>query len=84
MLPVLSVLDCCRVYLCALRFLSTTQLALAVHKEAGLAACSLDMGEYEQDGEVAQRIAAVIPYYPYKGIPRFCAPHLTWRFDAWP
>ena len=27
--------------------------------------------EYEQDGEAAQRIAAVIPYYPFKGIPRF-------------
>ena len=52
--------------------------------EAAVAACSVYMCEYEQDGEVAQRIAAVIPYYPYKGIPRFCAPHLTWRFDAWP
>ena len=58
-------------------------LRLAVHR-AAVAACSVDMCEYEQDGEVAQRIAAVIPYYPYKGIPRFCAPHLTWRFDAWP
>ena len=27
--------------------------------------------DYQQDGEVAKRIAAVIPYYPYKGIPRF-------------
>ena len=27
--------------------------------------------EYEQDGEAARRIAAVIPYYPFKGIPRF-------------
>ena len=26
---------------------------------------------YEQDGEAARRIAAVIPYYPFKGIPRF-------------
>ena len=26
---------------------------------------------YTQDGEVAQRIAKVIPYYKYKGIPRF-------------
>lgn len=29
------------------------------------------MSEYEQDGPVAKRIAAVIPYYKYKGIPRF-------------
>lgn len=29
------------------------------------------MAAYEQDGEVAKRIAAVIPYYPFKGIPRF-------------
>lgn len=28
-------------------------------------------GAYEQDGEVAKRIASVMPYYPYKGIPRF-------------
>lgn len=28
-------------------------------------------GSYEQDGEAAKRIAAVIPYYPFKGIPRF-------------
>ena len=56
---------------------------LAVHRGC-CRRCSVDMCEYEQDGEVAQRIAAVIPYYPYKGIPRFCAPHLTWRFDAWP
>ena len=27
--------------------------------------------EYSQDGEVARRIASVIPYYPFKGIPRF-------------
>ena len=27
--------------------------------------------EYAQDGEVAKRIAAVIPYYRYKGIDRF-------------
>ena len=27
--------------------------------------------EYAQDGPVAQKIAAVIPYYPFKGIPRF-------------
>ena len=26
---------------------------------------------YAQDGEVAKRIAATIPYYPFKGIPRF-------------
>ncbi|KAL1529736.1 hypothetical protein AB1Y20_000672 [Prymnesium parvum] len=26
---------------------------------------------FQQDGEVAQRIAAVIPFYQYKGIPRF-------------
>ena len=26
---------------------------------------------YEQDGEAAKRIAAVIPYYPFKGIARF-------------
>lgn len=26
---------------------------------------------YEQDGEVAREIAAVVPYYPFKGIPRF-------------
>ena len=29
------------------------------------------MAEYKQDGEAAKRIAAVIPYYPFKGIPRF-------------
>ena len=29
------------------------------------------MADYTQDGDVAKRIAAVIPYYPYKGIPRF-------------
>jgi adenine phosphoribosyltransferase len=27
--------------------------------------------EYAPDGPVARKIAAVIPYYPYKGIPRF-------------
>ena len=27
--------------------------------------------EYTQDGPVAQKIAAVIPYYKFKGIPRF-------------
>eukprot|EP00808_Paulinella_micropora_P007812 g25683.t1 len=27
--------------------------------------------DYEPDGEVAQKIAAVIPYYPFKGIERF-------------
>lgn len=27
--------------------------------------------DYTPDGEAARRIAAVIPYYPYKGIPRF-------------
>jgi len=27
--------------------------------------------EYAQDGPVAREIASVIPYYPYKGIPRF-------------
>lgn len=26
---------------------------------------------YEQDGAVAKEIAAVVPYYPFKGIPRF-------------
>ena len=36
-------------------------------------AASLTMAdaEYAQDGPVAQKIAAVIPYYPFKGIPRF-------------
>jgi adenine phosphoribosyltransferase len=29
------------------------------------------MADYQQDGEAAKRIAAVIPYYPFKGIPRF-------------
>ena len=29
------------------------------------------MSDYQQDGEAAKRIASVIPYYPYKGIPRF-------------
>jgi adenine phosphoribosyltransferase len=28
-------------------------------------------GKYEQDGPIAQEIAAVMPYYPFKGIPRF-------------
>jgi hypothetical protein len=27
--------------------------------------------EYVQDGEEAREIAAVIPYFPFKGIPRF-------------
>jgi hypothetical protein len=27
--------------------------------------------QYEQNGPEAQRIAAVIPYFPFKGIPRF-------------
>ena len=27
--------------------------------------------EYEQDGPVARRIAAVTPYFPFKGIDRF-------------
>ena len=26
---------------------------------------------YEQDGEEAREIAKVIPYFPFKGIPRF-------------
>merc|ERR1719183_738246 len=28
-------------------------------------------GKYKQDGPEAGEIAAVIPYYPFKGIPRF-------------
>jgi adenine phosphoribosyltransferase len=28
-------------------------------------------GDYTQDGPIAKRIAAVIPYYKFKGIPRF-------------
>ncbi|KAL3927352.1 MAG: hypothetical protein SGPRY_002860 [Prymnesium sp.] len=27
--------------------------------------------DFQQDGELARRIAAVIPFYPYKGLPRF-------------
>ena len=27
--------------------------------------------EYTQDGPIAQKIAAVVPYYKFKGIPRF-------------
>lgn len=27
--------------------------------------------EYTQDGPEAQRIASVIPYYPFHGVPRF-------------
>jgi adenine phosphoribosyltransferase len=27
--------------------------------------------KYEQDGEIAKEIAAVVPYYPFKKIPRF-------------
>jgi adenine phosphoribosyltransferase len=30
-----------------------------------------DDAAYTPDGEVARKIAAVIPFYPYKGIPRF-------------
>eukprot|EP00605_Chrysophyceae_sp_TOSAG23-4_P000642 GSChrysophyteH1.ASY1.ANO1.723.1 assembled CDS len=29
------------------------------------------MGDYKQDGEEAQKIAEKIPWYPFKGIPRF-------------
>ena len=36
-----------------------------------MSAGTADEESYKQDGEVAKRIAAVIPYYPYKGIPRF-------------
>ena len=30
-----------------------------------------DLQDYCQDGPIAQRVAAVIPYFPYKGIDRF-------------
>ena len=30
-----------------------------------------DVSEYTQDGDVAKKIAATIPYYKFKGIPRF-------------
>jgi hypothetical protein len=32
---------------------------------------SITRTQYEQNGPEAQRIAAVIPYFPFKGIPRF-------------
>jgi hypothetical protein len=40
--------------------------------QQGLESCpSLNKYQYEQNGPEAQRIAAVIPYFPFKGIPRF-------------
>ena len=30
-----------------------------------------DTQQYEPDGKIAREIAAVVPYYPFKGIPRF-------------
>lgn len=29
------------------------------------------MADYEQDGEAAREIAQYLPYFPFKGIPRF-------------
>lgn len=29
------------------------------------------MGKYEQDGPEAKEIAQYLPYFPFKGIPRF-------------
>ena len=36
-----------------------------------MAATEIPETAFQQDGEVARRIASVIPFYPYKGLPRF-------------